>query len=88
MRLSANRFNPKQNNFSQSVYLSLQYGKQLSAEEWWRLTRVDLASEYGWTLEYIDSLRVEDVGDILAVSHARALKQEKGRPKAKGKPSK
>jgi len=39
---------------------------ELDWETQYRITRVQLALDTGWTLEYIDNMSLEDYGDILA----------------------
>jgi hypothetical protein len=39
----------------------------MTAENWWALTRWQLARETGWTLEYIDSLTLPDISQYLSV---------------------
>jgi hypothetical protein len=45
------------------VFLAARFGAEMPLEA----VRVILAREFGWTLEYVDSLDVEDVQDVMAV---------------------
>lgn len=44
----------------------------MPAEYFWPYVRVVIAERTGWTLEYIDCLRVSDIQTILAVWDGRA----------------
>ena len=37
-----------------------------------RIMRIRIATETGWTLEYIDNLGLNDVGDIFAYMNAKS----------------
>lgn len=53
----------------------------------WRMNRIAIAKETGWTLDYIDSLPFEDLRDLTAYnagfSKARAHRQKQNESKAK-----
>lgn len=49
-------------------------GKDVKAIE--RATRVQIALETGWTFEYIDSLRLEDYGDLMGFWAGKAKAEE------------
>lgn len=47
------------------------YDADISAEEQARVLRVNLAKETGWTLDYIDSLSLDEIGTFFAVVDAQ-----------------
>jgi hypothetical protein len=50
-------------SLSRAVFLAARFGAEMPLEA----VRVLLAREFGWTLEYVDSLDIEDVQDVMAV---------------------
>lgn len=53
---------------AEAVFLSLAFGKPVPFE----VIRWELAERFGWTLEYIDSLSLEALGDYTRIQDARA----------------
>jgi hypothetical protein len=42
----------------------------VALDDWWAVTRWEIAADTGWTLEYIESLSFEDVWQYLSVRDA------------------
>lgn len=69
----------------------LQYGHEHEPleEHGWAFSRVVLAERFGWSLEYIDSLDHETVGEIFGVisgqNKQRAYQAEIERERSKGR---
>lgn len=53
------------------------YDAQPTPEEVIRILRIDIAKETGWSLEYIDQLSIEDVGDYIGVTVGRQKAEDK-----------
>jgi len=51
----------------------------LTPSEQRRLLRMEIATDTGWTLHYIDSLPLTDVGDYVAVRDAKQKASERRR---------
>lgn len=49
---------------------------EATPQERWRYQRILLAEQFGWTLEYIDSLSAMDFADIAGANEGRARAQE------------
>lgn len=56
---------------SKRLYLHVIYEADITADEQARVLRVNLARETGWTLEYIDSLPLDEIGTFFAVIDAQ-----------------
>lgn len=50
---------------------------------YWRFVRVRLAQEFGWNLDYIDSLKQQELGDVFAVLGAQNKLKEEAAEKSK-----
>lgn len=60
----------------QALYLNFRYDAPLTPEQSWSTIRVRIASETGWSLEYIDNLAFPDISQFLQYWSAKSKIEE------------
>lgn len=60
-------FEIRTTTISKALYFSSLYGQEMDTDTRRRVSRVRLAKEFGWTLDYVDSLDAFTLADVWGV---------------------